>query len=288
MQAALRPWNSFSLANHRPTLASTGLAVLRDYTAEYLSWGHGEPIVLVPGLAGGVGLVMPLAAWLARDYRAIAYQLRGETDPFVLRRQFGLTDLVDDLAEFLDLLCLERPVIMGVSFGGLIALQFAARYPHRLAAVIAQGVDVCFAPTLLRQATQMVLRQYSLPWDSPFVNQFFHLFLGKRCDDSLLFDLVTRQCWQTDQSVMAYRFRLAEEMDLRPYLSAICVPTLILTGELDLLPSRAGLLELEQGIAQVEHVRIPGAGHLAFVSHAPQVAAAVHHFLAQQAIAQAH
>ncbi|GBD36331.1 Non-heme bromoperoxidase BPO-A2 [bacterium HR36] len=256
-----------------------GLAVLRHYTAEYLDWGEGQPIVLIPGLAGGVGLVSPLAALLARDYRVLTYELRGETAPFALRQRFTLADLVDDLAEFVARLALECPVIMGVSFGGIIALQFAARYPARLAAVVAQGVDVSFAPSLLQRVAAIVLSDYSLPNDHPFVNQFFNLFFGKRCDDPVLFEFVTRQCWQTDQSVMAYRFRLAEEMNLRPYLPAIRVPALLLTGQLDILPTAAGLREMEQRIARIEHVRIAEAGHLAFVSHAPQVAACVRRFL---------
>jgi pimeloyl-ACP methyl ester carboxylesterase len=268
-------WDLLTLPRSRCSVPETGVAVLRDYTAEYLCWGDGQPLVLIPGLAGGVGLVSPLAARLARDFSVIAYQLRGENDPFALRRRFTLEDLVDDLAEFVDLLCLERPVIMGVSFGGLIALRFAARFPHRLSAVIAQGVDVTFAPSLLRRIADIVLREFPLPTDSPFVNQFFNLFFGKRCDDPALFEFVTRQCWTTDQSVMAHRFRLAAEVNLRPSLPAIRSPTLLITGELDILPTGAGLREMEQRIAQVQHVRIPDAGHLAFVSHPAQVAQAV-------------
>jgi pimeloyl-ACP methyl ester carboxylesterase len=279
VQAIRQRWQLTPISLRSWSLPETGLAVLRDYTAEYVSWGCGQPIVLVPGLAGGVGLVSPLAACLARHYQVFAYQLRGETDPFVLRRRFTLADLVDDLAELLALLRLERPIVLGVSFGGLIALQFAARYPHRLSAVIAQGVDVSFAPNLLRRVAAIVLRDYSLPSDSPFVNQFFNLFFGKRCDDPELFEFVTRQCWQTDQSVMAYRFRLAEEVNLRPYLPAIRVPTLLVTGQLDVLPTAAGLREIEQLVPAIEHFRIADAGHLAFVSHAPQLASIIHRFL---------
>ena len=268
-------WELLTLPGSRSCVPATGVAVLRDYTAEYISWGDGQPLILIPGLAGGVGLVSPLATRLARDFLVIAYQLRGENDPFALRRRFTLEDLVDDLAEFVDLLCLERPVIMGVSFGGLIALRFAAKFPHRLSAAIAQGVDVTFAPSLLRRIADIVLREFPLPTDSPFVNQFFNLFFGKRCDDAALFEFVTRQCWTTDQSVMAHRFRLAAEINLWPCLPAIRSPTLLITGELDILPTRAGLREMEQRISQVQHIRIPEAGHLAFVSHPAQVAQAV-------------
>src|SRR3954447_1901208 len=94
----------------------SGVAPLSHYTVSYREWGEGPPLVLVPGLAGGFELLGPLARQLARDFRVISYQLRGEDDCFALRRRFGLADLVEDLREFLDGLGLEQPALLGVSF----------------------------------------------------------------------------------------------------------------------------------------------------------------------------
>src|SRR3954454_16007319 len=88
-----------------------GSAHLRHYTARYCEWGEGPPLVLVPGLAGGYELLGPLARMLARDFRVIGLQLRGEDDCFVLRRRFDLFDLVEDLREFLDWRGLEAPAM---------------------------------------------------------------------------------------------------------------------------------------------------------------------------------
>src|SRR5215831_955977 len=73
-----------------------GCCHLRHYTAEYREWGEGPPLILVPGLAGGFGLLGPLARILAQDFRVISYQLRGEDDCFALRQRFSLQDLVTD------------------------------------------------------------------------------------------------------------------------------------------------------------------------------------------------
>src|SRR5206468_4959689 len=115
-------WHLSSGAAFSPGLGRTGTAYLKHYNAQYCSWGDGPPLVLVPGLAGGYELLGPLARILAEHFRVISYQLRGEDDCFALRRRFGLTDLVDDLAEFLDWHCLEAPAVFGVSFGGVLAL----------------------------------------------------------------------------------------------------------------------------------------------------------------------
>jgi pimeloyl-ACP methyl ester carboxylesterase len=257
----------------------SGFVHLKNYTVEYREWGEGAPLVLVPGLAGGLELLGPLARLLTTHFRVISYQLRGEDDCFALRRRFGLSDLVMDLAEFLDWHGLERPAVFGVSFGGALALEFASRFPNRLSALIVQGAGARFESGLLQQVAGWVLSRYPLPPDSPFINQFFNLLFGQRQKPGPLFQFVTRQCWQTDQGIMAHRFHLAEQFDLHNRLHSIHSPTLILAGDRDLLVSQRNLQALRQGIAGSRLTLLQGCGHLAFVTRADRVAAEVRGFL---------
>jgi pimeloyl-ACP methyl ester carboxylesterase len=272
-------WLATSAAEFSAGEGRSGYAHLKDYTAEYHEWGEGPPLVLVPGLAGGLDLLGPLARLLARHFRVISYQLRGEDDCFALRRRFGMPDLVSDLAELLEWHCLERPALFGVSFGGVIAAAFAARYPYRLRSLVLQGVGVRFERGLLQQIAGLVLSRYPLPADNPFVNQFFNLLFGGRQEPGPLFEFVTRQCWQTDQSVMAHRFRLAEQFDLESRLERIAVPTLALAGDRDLLVSERSLKDLGRKIADARLVRLPGCGHLACVTQPQRLAEEVQRFL---------
>lgn len=261
-----------------------GYAHLRHYTAEFREWGEGPPLVLIPGLAGGFELLGPVARLLARHFRVISYQLRGEDDCFALRRRFGLQDLVNDLAEFLDWHFLECPSIFGVSFGGVLALEFAARYPSRLKNLVVQGAGAQFERGLLQRVAGAVLSGYPLPADSPFINQFFNLLFGRRQKPNPLFHFVTRQCWQTDQSVMAHRFQLVKNFNIDHRLERIRVPSLVMAGDRDLLVSERSLRSLGEGIAQSKLVRLPGCGHLAFVTHASQVAEEARQFLSEQSL----
>jgi len=238
--------------------------------------------VLVPGLAGGFELLGPVARLLAERFRVISYQLRGEDDCFTLRRRFELPDLVGDLAEFLDWMGLESPALFGVSFGGVLALEFAARYPGRLRRLVVQGAGARFERGLLQRVAGMVLSRYPLPPDSPFVNQFFNLLFGGRQKVDPLFRFVTSRCWQTDQSVMARRFQLVEQFDIGPRLGRIRVPALVMAGDRDLLTSERSLQDLGAGIPQSRLVRLPGCGHLAFVTQPDQVAEETKRFLLEE------
>jgi pimeloyl-ACP methyl ester carboxylesterase len=272
-------WLLQSGAEFSPGEGRTGCAQLRHYTARFCVWGDGPPLVLVPGLAGGFELLWPLARRLARDFQVISFQLRGEDDCFALRRRFGLSDLVSDLAEFLDWFGLERPDLMGVSFGGVLALELAARAPHRIGSLALQGVGARFEKGLLQQVAGMVLSGYPLPADNPFVNQFFNLLFGGRQKPGPLVDFVVRQCWQTDQGVMAHRFRLVRSFAMDDRLSAVRARTLILAGDRDLLTSSQSLRDLADGVRRSRLVTLPGCGHLAFVTRPDRVAEEVKQFL---------
>lgn len=272
-------WLAASGAEFSAGIGQSGCAHLKHYTVEYRVWGEGPPLVLVPGLAGGYELLGPLARILADHFRVISYQLRGEDDCFALRRQFGLTDLVDDLAEFLDWHCLEAPALFGVSFGGVLALELAARYPNRLSVLGVQGVGARFERGLLQRVAGLVLSRYPLPPNNSFVNQFFNLLFGSRQRNNALFQFVTRQCWQTDQSVMAHRFRLVEAFNINSRLARIRVPTLVLAGDRDLLVTESSLNDLCQGIAHSQRIRLPDCGHLAFVAQPYRVAEELRRFL---------
>jgi len=272
-------WLDSRGATFTPEGGSFGAAHLTNYTVDYRIWGEGEPIVLVPGLAGGMGLLGPLARLLSREHKVVSYQLRGEDNCFAIRRPFDLDDLVFDLREFLDSLGLESPALFGASFGGAIALEFAARYPGRISNLIVQGAGSRFMPGMLQKIAGAVLNRFPLPFDNPFVNQFFNLLFARPEQARALFDFVTQQIWTTDQSMMAHRFQLIESFNMQDKLAAVRAPALIIAGDKDVLVPQRNLRELYQGLPNGQCIRVPQAGHLAFVTHAQLMAEHIEAFL---------
>lgn len=260
-----------------------GVADLKHYNAEYTESGDGPPLILIPGLAGGIDLVDPLARELAQTYRVICYQLRGETDSFALRRRFGLKDLTEDLSEFIEWHGLEQPTVLGVSFGGVIALHYAARHPRRLKALALQGVGMRFEAGLVQRVASLVLTSYPLPADSPFVNQFFNLLFGCKPTAEQA-ERTIRTCWQTDQAVMAHRLRLLRRLTLEPILDRVATPTQIISGAKDVLVSRQNSRDLAERLPDCRHLVLPQVGHLAPVSHTAAVAEAVRRLTPAEAL----
>src|SRR5262249_51250514 len=133
----------------------------------------------------------------------------------------------------------------------------------------------------LKFVAGLVLKDYPLPTNNEFVNQFFHMLFGRGSQPKEVMEFVTKYCWQTDQSIMTHRFHLIRKIDLRPCLKDIRTPVLVMSGQRDVFISSHSLLELCQGLEDVQFVRLPSGGHLAFLIEPERVVQEVTRFTRQ-------
>lgn len=244
---------------------------------EVVRLGRGEPIVLVPGLAGSWKLVMPLARRLAREFEVVTYGLRGDRSRAwggvgaSNRRCADVAGHAADLAALMDRLGLECPAVFGVSFGAAVALELAVEHPNRLGSLIVQGGESRFRTTLGSKIVGHVLERYPLPADSPFVNQFLNLLHGTKPEPGPRTEFVVDRIWETPQAVMAERLRQLQRFDVSDRLWRIDVPTLVLAGAKDAIVPANRQRRLAEGISGARFESLEGAGHIAFVTHADAV-----------------
>src|SRR5258707_59240 len=99
--------------------------------------GQGPPLVLVPGLQGRWEYFRPTVEALARSHRVLTFSLCDEPGwQAPAASASGLDRFVAQVDAALDDRGVTRAVICGVSFGGVVALRFAARHPDRVSALI--------------------------------------------------------------------------------------------------------------------------------------------------------
>ena len=93
--------------------------------------GTGSPIIVIPGIQGRWEWMHPAIVTLSRRHRVLTYSLsRTKSDGN------GFDHFVEQLDQILDTAELEQATICGVSYGGLIALRYAARHTHRVSSLI--------------------------------------------------------------------------------------------------------------------------------------------------------
>ena len=91
--------------------------------------GEGEPVVLIPGFAAGRWIWFKQTADLSRKFRVIIFDPRGvsASDKPEGSQTIGL--LADDIAHLLKTIGIESAHVVGASFGGFVAQEFALNYP---------------------------------------------------------------------------------------------------------------------------------------------------------------
>ncbi len=268
MKLAAHWEDSFSFITSMPSSGRRTQIHLDGEVVEVVRFGQGEPLVLVPGLAGSWKLTLPLARRLARHYEVISYGLRGDgslSSGFSKFRDVG--GHAEDLARLIDRLALERPTVMGVSFGGAIALELAVEHPGRFGALIVQGAAASFPSNIGSTVARRVLERFPLPIDNRFVNQFFNLLHGSKPEPGPLVDFVAETIWATDQSVIAQRLAQLETFDVSDRLWKIDAPTLVVSGSKDAIVKPSRQMHLAQLIPGARHETVEGAGHIGFLTH---------------------
>lgn len=259
---------------------------------DVLRLGKGDPIVLVPGLAGGWKLVLPLAKRLARNFEVFAVGMRDDRSAWGVNSNApSVTDIGDyagDLARVIEVLGLECPTVFGVSFGGAVALEMAVEHPHRLGGLVVHGAEARFRTTLGSTIARSVLERFPLPSDNRFVNQFFHLLYGAKPKPGPLVDFVVDRIWETEQPVMARRLALLESFDVSDRLWRIEVPTLVLAGLRDIIVPASRQRVLAQGILGAQFEVIENAGHIGFLTHTTEVVRNVRRHLRRVKAAYQH
>lgn len=253
---------------------------------EIVERGAGEPLVLVPGIQGRWEYSRWLVEGLARWYRVITFSLGDE-------RQRGSTaaPTIDLFASQLEL-ALDRAAvpaahIVGVSFGGLVALRFAATRPGRTRSLVL--ISAPGPHWHLRPRHDAYAR---LPWvfgplfliEAPF--RLRHEVVTALPQRSVRFRFLLGQ-FRTlvrapiSASRMAARARLIARYDRAADARAIAAPTLIVQGEdaLDHVTGHGGTAEYARLIRQARHVQMNGTGHLGSVTRADECAAIVRRFL---------
>lgn len=199
--------------------------------------GTGTPIVLVPGIQGRWEWMRASVEALAARGRVVTFSLADEpTAQAAFDPASGFASYVRQIAEAMDAAGLQRAVLCGISYGGLIAATFAARHPDRVSGlVVASAIPPGWTPDA---RARFYLRAPRLL--SPiFCLASLRLYREIAAADAGFWRgcaAALRHGWTVlrhmfSPSRMARRVRLLEGLDLRAELAGVRVPALVLTGE---------------------------------------------------------
>ncbi|WP_070177730.1 alpha/beta fold hydrolase [Alteromonas lipolytica] len=107
----------------------------------YRTAGSGPPIVLIHQSPKSSAELIGMIRQLATNFTVFAPDTPGYgySDPLA-NTNAGIDDFVDALAVLFDTLGLHKPTVFGSHSGAIFGVRFAARYPHKISALVANGI----------------------------------------------------------------------------------------------------------------------------------------------------
>lgn len=296
---------SSMLAQSQPA-AGEGSVPREGFTLHYRTMGSGTPLLLLSGGPGfEVDYMSGIAAALGSSYKCILLEQRGtgRSQPQnPTPAQMTLKLFVEDIEALRLSLHIDRLLILGHSWGGMLAMAYAASHPDHVQALIltdSGGMDLSFgsvfndnltsresmtereqlekAEAAIEQAADAnAARAASLAYTrlrTPFY------FYNRALADKLLALLPDPSNQQRVFGLM--QNDLAQNYHVRDGMESLSCPVLVIQGRQDPMPETVAL-EIHQAIRESQLLFVNQCGHFPWIEQPAVFYGAVRSFLEKQ------
>ena len=201
--------------------------------------------------------------------------------------QLGI--MADDIVLFCKTLDIERPMVLGQSFGGFVALSMALRHPDFMSGIVlfdtspawTGGYDLDALEQLVDGQRGKELREVAYKESTGtataeelkrFEQEIMPLYWHQGFKPEYIAELFGNPLVNMD--IATYMMgTLSKEYDMRPYLSEIKVPALVLQGRYDWVTPMTGAEEMAQAIANGQLHIFEHSGHMVFMEEPEELVA---------------
>lgn len=280
---------------------TSGYLEVEDARLFFRTVGEGTPLVFVhggPGMSHGY-LTPQVVRLLTDDYRLVFYDQRGSGRPTGVKDTTRLTieQFVEDLETVRKEFGLKRMNLLGHSFGGLLAMNYATTYPSHVeklllldtAASSWERLFPYFRKTIAKRRPEADQRemnaieaQEEFGKDPEMMERYWHLFFrsffhNQSLNDSLALELDEQ--WLANYGVTG---RLVQKRlgryDIHDQLDRISAPTLILHGDASTISVEAAEA-IHERIPHSQLIVLDDVGHFHYIEAPQAFKAAVKAFI---------
>jgi pimeloyl-ACP methyl ester carboxylesterase len=251
MQASTSP-NDFAVSPWRQdSVQVDGL------TVRYQVGGQGPQVLLLHGWGGAIESFAPVLNDLQRSYTVHAFDLPGFGESSLPPAAWGSAEYAQLTLKVMDHLNLDRPHLIGHSFGGQVSLRLAATSPERVGKLVLVGsAGIHTRPKLATRLKRWAARLGK--WLATHGGE-----IGERLRTTI-YGRVQSQDYANAGPLRPTLVKVLNE-DLTPLLPQIKSPTLLVWGEQDRdVPLAAGQV-MARSIPGVQLVVFENAGHFAYL-----------------------
>jgi 3-oxoadipate enol-lactonase len=253
-----------------------------DAEIAYTTRGGGPPVVLLHPFPASHEFWLPVAESLSTRYRLILPDLRGHGESGVGEGPATMEKISEDILRVMDDAGVSRAPLIGVSIGGYAIFEFWRKHRDRATALglcnTKAPADNSEARAGRLQAANDVLERGT----EPFLQSMIPRLFGKSTRENRpdLVDGALRMMRQMSPEDIAQVQRgMANRSDSIDTLKTINVPTLLITGDEDILTGINEAELMRQQIPGSQLRIVPKAGHYSPWEQPAEAAGLIRHFL---------
>jgi pimeloyl-ACP methyl ester carboxylesterase len=235
----------------------------RGYRIHALHTGAGHPLVLLHGLSGSAGWWRHNVPAFAAHYRTHTPDLVGFGRSRGRVAQPSIAEMADVVAAWLDAQHIERAHLIGHSMGGQIAIHLAAQYPVRI-------------DKLVLVAAAGIPRKLSMTAAARFIAE---LVPPRRWGSPTFLPTIAADALRAGPRALLRATNYILHDDVRPLLSRLTMPTLLVWGRHDPMTPLAQGEEMARGIPGARLIVFEDAAHMPMVDRAQRFNQEVLQFL---------
>lgn len=235
---------------------------IKDIEINYIQYGTGKDILLLHGWGQNIEMMKPIGDALQDRFRITILDFPGFGESAEPKEKWNIEMYSNMLEEFVKKTGIKKPIVMGHSFGGRVAIRYSSRNP--IEKLVLFGSPCIRIEEKLSLTVRILKKLKQLPGLNDF-GEYMKKYIGSRD-------------YKAASPVMRQTLVDVVNEDLSKFAREIEEPTLLIWGEYDTEAPLTEAKELEKIMIDAALIILPGT-HYAYLENLQQVVNILNSFL---------
>lgn len=235
---------------------------INDWNINYEIMGEGNPVILLHGWLADLETMRPIANSLCQNFKVYLVDIVGFGKSDLPEHPLNTDDFGDFLAEFVNTLKIENPILIGHSNGGRMIINAVGRgivAPRKVVLIDSAGL-------VPKRKPKYYIKIAIFKAGKAVLNKLPDVGIFKKFKEKL-FNRVGSADYRASAPVLRETMKKIINEDMTDKLPNINVPTLLIWGTNDQDTPISDARKMEKLIPDAGLVEYPGAGHFSYLQN---------------------